>query len=238
MSAPSDPQHRLPIPSWSVRERPRERLLTGGSGHLTDAELLAVLLGSGVRTSKGSLTAVAVGRHLITEFTSLRRLARRESREWMSIAGVGRAGAARLASAFEIGRRVASEPVGDRPSIRCPADVAGILGPRLRDLDREEFWVLHLNTAGRVTHCARASQGGIASSIVEPRLVYRTALIEGAAAVVCVHNHPSGNPEPSSDDVAVTRQLAEAGRVVGIPLRDHVIIAGDAWTSLAERGFV
>jgi DNA repair protein RadC len=226
----------LPIPSWSVHERPRERLFTGGTGQLADAELLALLLGSGVKTSRGTMSALSIGRMLMAEFVTLRRLSRRDVQEWMQVAGVGRAGAARLASAFEIGRRVASEPIGDRPSIRCPADVAALLGPRLRDLDREEFWVLHLSTAGEVTYRERASQGGLSASIVEPRLVYRSALLQGAAAVICAHNHPSGNPEPSADDLAVTRQLVEAGRVVGIPMRDHVIIAGDGFTSLAERG--
>ena len=228
----------LPIASWSVHERPRERLFTGGTGQLSDAELLALLIGSGVRTATGTMSALSIGRMLMAEFVSLRRLSRRDVREWMQVAGVGRAGASRLASAFEIGRRVASEPDGDRPTVRSPADVAALLGPRLRDLDREEFWVLHLNTAGQVTYRERASQGGLSASIVEPRLVFRSALVQGAAAVICAHNHPSGNPEPSADDLAVTRQLVEAGRVVGIPVRDHVIVAGDGYTSLAERGAV
>lgn len=231
-SAPFD----LPIPSWCLHERPRERLFHAGAGPLADAELLALLLGSGVRTTSGTLSALAVGRLLLSQFGSLRRLSGRDVREWMRVSGVGRAGGSRLAAAFEIGRRVASEPAAVRPVIRRPSDVAALLGPGLRDLDHEEFWVLHLNTAGEVTRRERASQGGLASSIVEPRLVFRSALLAGAAAVIGVHNHPSGNPEPSSDDLGVTRQLSEAGRVVGIPLRDHVIIAGDGWTSLAERG--
>ncbi|MDA0874071.1 MAG: JAB domain-containing protein, partial [Bacteroidetes bacterium] len=123
-------------------------------------------------------------------------------------------------------------------TFRSPADVHREYAPVMADLKREVFRVLLLNTAHARISDFVASEGGIASSIVEPRLIFRRAIIEHAAAVICLHNHPSGNPEPSREDVAVTRQLAAAGRVLGIPLRDHVIIAGDGYTSLAERGLL
>jgi DNA repair protein RadC len=125
-----------------------------------------------------------------------------------------------------------------RCRVRGPSDIHNMLKAHMADLTGEEFWVLSLDTAGGVTGAYMVSRGGLSSSIVEPRTIFAFAVMQMAAAVVCVHNHPSGNPEPSAEDIAVTRQLVEAGRVMGIPLRDHVIIAGDGFTSLAERGCV
>ena len=122
--------------------------------------------------------------------------------------------------------------------IAGPKDIVALMAPKISNLDQEEFWVISLNQAGNVKACEMVSRGGLASSIVEPRGVFLRAVHNNAAAIVCAHNHPSGNPEPSADDVAVTRQLVEAGRILGIPVRDHVIIAGNGWTSLAERGAV
>ncbi|NQV73011.1 JAB domain-containing protein, partial [bacterium] len=123
-------------------------------------------------------------------------------------------------------------------TFRSPQDVFTEYGPVMSDLKREVFKVVLLNTA----HCRiadfTASEGGLASSIVEPRLIFRRAILEHAAAVICLHNHPSGNPEPSREDILITKQLVEAGRLLGIPLRDHLIIAADTFTSLAERGLI
>ncbi|MGA0255479.1 MAG: JAB domain-containing protein, partial [Rhodothermales bacterium] len=127
---------------------------------------------------------------------------------------------------------------GGAAAFRSPADVFREYAPIMSDLRREVFRVVLLNTGHVRISDFVASEGGIASSIVEPRLIFRRAILEHAAAVICIHNHPSGNPEPSREDVAVTRQLVRAGAHLGIPLRDHVIIAGDTYTSLAERGLV
>lgn len=151
---------------------------------------------------------------------------------------MGPARAARLAAAFELGRRVAVSARSPTAGLRRPQDVVAEFGPMLRDLHREIFVVVLLNTAHRCIGHFTASEGGLAASVVEPRLVFRRAILDHAAAVICLHNHPSGNPEPSREDGVVTRQLAEAGRVVGIPLRDHIIVAGDTYTSLAERGMI
>jgi DNA repair protein RadC len=125
-----------------------------------------------------------------------------------------------------------------RDQLRSPADAAAVLGEYFRDRDREEFVVAFLDTANTVTGLHVASVGGLASAIVEPRQVFKAALLANAAAVLLAHNHPSGNPEPSPEDVAVTRQLVGAGRVMGVPVRDHLILTGDGYTSLAERGLV
>jgi DNA repair protein RadC len=216
------------------RDRPRERLLHRGASQLTDAELLALQIGSGSRMAP----AIEIGKQLLQCYGSLRRAARRDPREWMNLGGIGPAIAGRLGAAFEIGRRIAVEPLEDRPVIHGPEDVARLMAPHMRDLPSEEFRVLMLNMAARVIGEYLVSRGGLSASIVEPRSVFRRAILESAASVVCIHNHPSGNPEPSVEDVTVTGQLVQAGAVVGIPLRDHVIIAGDGFTSLARRGLI
>lgn len=220
-------------------ERPRERLLARGAATLTDAELVGLVFGSGTRVGGRSVSAVELGAALLKTYGSLSKLARRDPAQVVRAAkGVGPAKAAQLAAVFEIGRRVEAAPPEDRVQVRSPADVAAAYGPRLRDLPREVFVVLHLNTANVVTAEYTLTTGGLAASIVEPRQVFERAILEHAASVICLHNHPSGNPEPSREDVAVTKQLAEAGTVLGIPLHDHLIIAGRGFTSLAERGLI
>lgn len=145
---------------------------------------------------------------------------------------------AQLAASFEIGRRVASTPLDEQKALRSPSDAVSRFAPSMRDLPREVFRVILLNTAARIIQSFVASEGGLAASIVEPRIVFRKAILHHAASIICLHNHPSGNPEPSAEDANITRQLAEAGKVLGIPLQDHIIIAGDGYTSLAERGMI
>ena len=126
----------------------------------------------------------------------------------------------------------------ERVQVSSPEDVAAFLHEYFRDKDREEFLIVLLNTANVVEDIAVVSTGGLAASIVEPRQVFKTAVLANAAALVCAHNHPSGNPEPSREDIRITRQLAKAGKLMGIPIHDHVIIAGATYTSLAERGLM
>jgi len=214
------------------RAYPREKLFDHGTEILTDAELLALIIGTGAR-NKSSLQ---VGEAFLHSYNSLREMASRGVRDFLSHEGVGPTKAARLAATFELGRRLSRMPREAAASFRCPQDIFREYAPFLADLKREVFKVVLLNTAHVRIADFTASEGGLASSIVEPRLIFRRAILEHAAAVICIHNHPSGNPEPSKEDILVTRQLVEAGRVVGIPVRDHVIIAADTYTSLAERG--
>ena len=230
--------YRAPIREWAEGERPRERLLARGPAALADAELIGLVFGSGTRLKGGPVSAVDLGRALIAAFGSLGKLGRRDARELTGLDGIGPAKAAQLAAAFELGRRVEAEGPGERIQVRGPADVAAAFGPGMRDLPIEVFKVVFLNTAGVVTGDWTVSEGGLAASIVEPRAVFRRAVLENAAALVCLHNHPSGNPEPSREDVAVTKQLVEAGKLIGIPIHDHLIIAGRGFTSLAERGLM
>ena len=233
--------YHAPITEWDAEDRPREKLAKHGSQVLSDAELLALIIGSGTRTAEGPVSAVGLGKALGRAFGSLSELARREEGTLTRVRGMGPAKAAKLLAAFEIGRRMeaehAAEGADERIQVQSPEDVAAAYGPQMRGLKQEVFKIVLLNTANVVEGDYTVSEGGLAASIVEPRAVFQTAVLENAAAVViCLHNHPSGNPEPSREDEKITRQLAEAGEVMGIPVHDHLIIAGSGYTSLAERG--
>jgi len=229
-------EYQVPINRWDASDRPREKLMLRGPAALSDGELVALIFGSGTRTKKGPLSAVQLGRALLQAYGSLHSLSLRDLKELMRVVGVGPAKAVQLMAAFEIGLRVESQRGGQRVQVHTPADVAAVYGPIMRDLKKEIFKVVLLNTANIITGDYTASEGGLAASIVEPRAVFRKAILENAAAVICLHNHPSGNSEPSREDLQITRQLVEAGKLMGIPVHDHIIIAGTTFTSLAERG--
>jgi DNA repair protein RadC len=216
-------------------DRPRERLRALGPGALTAVELVAILLGTG--TSERDAVAVAA-EVLASGGGSLRALARRPAGVLARVPGVGAAKAARLAAALELARRLATEPGPEDRAIRCPADVHRLCGPALRDLAVEEFRLLVLDTQHRVVRELLITRGILDSSLVHPREVFRAAIAEAAAGVVVLHNHPSGNPAPSADDRAVTRQLVEAGKLLDIPVYDHVIVGGDRYFSFAEAGLL
>lgn len=216
-------------------ERPRERLWSVGPAALTAAELVAILVGTGHR--EGDALQVAADLLAAGE-GSLRRLAGRPPGELLRQAGVGPAKAARLLAALELGRRLATEERPAAPRIRSPEDVVRLVGPRLRDLTVEEFRVLALDSQSRVLREVLVTRGLLNSSLVHPREVFRTAIAEASAGVVLVHNHPSGDPTPSPEDQAVTRQLVAAGELLDLPVYDHVIVAGDRFTSFATAGLL
>lgn len=237
MDKPSASEH-TPIHQWDAADRPRERLFKHGAGILSDAELIALLFGTGARLKKGSVSAVQLGRVTLRAFGTLRSISTKDSRALMQVTGIGKAKAAQLVAAFEMGRRVESQQEEKRVQVKSPEDVAAVYGPLMRDLKREIFKIVLLNTANVIMEDFTISEGGLAASIVEPRAVFQKAILENAAAIICLHNHPSGNLEPSREDIRVTRQLAEAGKIMGIPVHDHLIIAGRGFTSLAERGLM
>ena len=228
------------VKEWAPQEQPRERLRQSGAHALSDAELVAILLRTGTR----SRDVVSVARDLLHAFNDgvtgdcLIDVVGRDLRELEQVNGIGPVKAVTLAAAFELGNRVVARTFAERPLIGNPENIARYFIPRLRAIRKEEFHVILLNTAGEIIRDERVSEGNLNSSIATPREIFRTAIVESAASIIGLHNHPSGNPEPSSEDIAVTRQLADAGRVLGIPLRDHIIIAGEAYTSLAERGYI
>jgi DNA repair protein RadC len=152
--------------------------------------------------------------------------------------GIGPAKALELLAAFEIGRRAQAEHEHERPVFRSPQDVARRMVPLLRDRTTEVFYVLIMDSKNALKIDVELSIGTLNASLVHPREVYKVAIDNGAAAIIVVHNHPSGNPEPSTEDIDITRQLAEAGKIIGIPLHDHLIVAGEQYTSHAERGLL
>jgi DNA repair protein RadC len=222
-------------PTFSETDRPRERLWSLGTTALTTAELLAILIGTGVE-GRGVLDVAT--RLLDRSGGSLRRLAQRPRAELLRAEGIGPTKAARLLAAFELGSRLARE---DRPPverIREPEDVVRVFGGRLRDLQVEEFHLLALDSQSQVLREVMVTRGLLNSSLVHPREVFRAAIAEAAAGIIVVHNHPSGDPTPSAEDRAVTQQLAAAGRLLDLPLYDHVIIAGDRFLSFATAGLL
>ena len=227
-------QYHVPLRDWPADDRPREKLLRLGAAGLSDAELIAILIGSGTRRA----TAVDVAKELLRRHESLHRLARLSDPELERTPGIGRARAMSLLAAFEIGRRIERPAAETRPVFSSPEDVSRYMIPRLRDLVKEVFLVLLLTSANRLIREVTISEGNLNSSVVHPREVFKAAFDGLAAAVILVHNHPSGTLEPSPEDAAVTRQIVEAGRIVGIPVHDHIIIAGSNFMSFAERGLL
>lgn len=216
-------------------DRPRERLWALGPEALTTAELLAVLLGTG----RGGESVLDVAARLLeVSDGALRRLAQRPRAELLRADGIGPTKAARLLAAFELGARMAREERPVLPRIREPEDVVRLFDTRLRDLQVEEFHLLALDSQSQVLREVLVTRGLLNSSLVHPREVFRAAIAEAAAGIIVVHNHPSGDPTPSAEDRAVTQQLAAAGRLLDLPLYDHVIIAGDRFLSFATAGLL
>lgn len=222
------------IPRWPKNERPRERLLQDGPQHLTEAELLGILLGKGTRRK----TAIDLARELLDRYESLPKLFSRSPSELTTVKGIGSAKAAILSAAFELVRRIQSRKDVDRPLFKRSSDVAGHYLPLMRDLRKEVFKVLLLNRANRFIREVFISEGTLDASIVHPRDVFKEALLEPAAGIILIHNHPSGNPSPSDEDLRITKQLVDAGRLLGIKVYDHIILAGDNYRSLADEGLI
>jgi DNA repair protein RadC len=217
----------LPAP-----ERPRERLLAGGAGSLSERELLALLIGSGAR----GRSALALAEDLLRD--GLYALAQREPLELARERGLGPARAACVAAALELGSRLAAAPRPEAPVFRSPAETAAFLLPRHSRRPVEVFGVLALDVRHRLRREVIVSTGCLTSSLVHPREVFQHAVLARAAGLVLFHNHPSGDPEPSADDVALTRRLAAAGTLMGIEVLDHLVLGAARWVSLKERGIL
>jgi DNA repair protein RadC len=222
----------MAIEQWPASERPRERLYHSGADALADAELLALQLGSG----RPGQNAVDVARDMLAAYGSLAGVASREVTELARVPGVGRAKAARLASAFELTRRLRARTPGARTVLGSPAEVHAAFAPLMEDLPREVFRVALLDAQNGLLRDVIVSEGTLSSSLVHPREVFRPALLEPAASIILLHNHPSGDPTPSREDVRLTRQLAECARLLDLRLNDHVVIGHGRYVSLAQRG--
>ncbi|MEX1211994.1 MAG: DNA repair protein RadC [Balneolaceae bacterium] len=221
-----------PIQQLSKDELPREKLIRFGSGTLSNAELLAIL----IRTGSAEMNVLETSRHVVQRYPTLRKLTRCDWRELTLIPGIARVKAVTLEAAFELSRRLETATIGTSVTIRSPEDAAAYFSPRLRDLSHEVFMVAFLNNAKRLTGHETVSQGGATATIVDPSDVFRRAILHRARSILVLHNHPSGQARESAADVQLTRRLHESGRLLGIPLDDHIIIAGDHFVSLRSRG--
>ncbi len=231
VSEPSS--YHLKITEWPLEERPREKLLSRGVQSLSDSELLAILIRSGA----GKITAVDLANTLLKDYETLHRICTRSVQELRQYKGLGDTKAITLLAAFELGRR-SSKKDSEIININSPEDVFKYFQSGFRDLKQEVFKVLLLNSANHFLRIVKISDGILNSSLVHPREVFYPAINEPAASIILMHNHPSGNPEPSSDDIQITRQIVEAGKILGIPVHDHIIIAIDKFTSFAEKGLI
>ena len=222
------------ITQWPKGERPREKLMNHGASLLTDAELLAIL----IRTGTDKITAVDLAKTLLQEFGSLSRVASRTVQDFKQYKGLGEEKCVALVAAFEIGRRSAVFLQEEKMRITSPEGIVKRFQPLFRDMKHEVFKVILLDSANHYIRDITVSSGILNSSLVHPREVFRYAITEPAASIILLHNHPSGNVEPSSEDVQITRQLVEAGKIIGIPVHDHIIITASSYTSFAERGIL
>ncbi len=217
------------IREWREDDRPREKLLKNGPGALSDSELLAILIRSGTH----GRSALEVARNLLEKYDSIASLAKRDVSEICSVKGLGPVKAVEMAAAFEISRRVAARPAQKLP-FSSPETVAECYIPMLRHELTEKFLVLLLNSANLLIKDVLISKGSINQSIVHPREVFRKAIIESAVSIILLHNHPSGDPTPSAQDKQLTKRLVQAGELIGIKVVDHVIIAGETYSSFLK----
>jgi len=217
---------------WPSEERPRERLYHKGAEALADAELLAIQLGTGV----SGLSAVELARELLVRYGSLSGLAARSVAELAGLPGVGRVKAIRLASMFELTRRLRSRNGGPRVVLASPEQVFARYGPLMEDLQKEVFRVALLDAQNGLIKDVVVSEGTLSASLVHPREVFRPAILEPAASLILLHNHPSGDPTPSREDLRLTRQLVECAQMLDLRVHDHVVIGHGRYASLAQRG--
>jgi DNA repair protein RadC len=225
-------RYSLAMKDLPPEERPRERLAKHGPEALSTPELLAILLRTG--TARESALDVAEG--IVAQAGGLRGLATATIEQLSQIRGVGVVKAIEIRAAVELGKRISAFTHEARPTVRCPEDVWQLVQSELRHEPREHFKVLLLDTRNQVIRVSTVSVGSLTESIVHPREVFREAIRHSSAALIAVHNHPSGDPTPSQEDIQVTRRLDEAGRTVGIDVLDHVIVGEGRYVSLKERG--
>jgi DNA repair protein RadC len=221
------------LKNWPEAERPRERLLRQGADALSDAQLLGIIL----RTGTGGRTAVDVGRDLLERFGGLNGIAQAGINELTMVPGIGSAKAAEIKAAIELGRRHL-KPTMAGASFCASKEVADFYQPRLRDARKEEFRCILLDTKNRLIREETVSTGSLTASLVHPRETFKSAVRESAAAVIFVHNHPSGDTKPSQEDILLTKRLVQAGDLLGIRVLDHVIVGDGNHFSFKDNGMI
>ena len=231
----SDYHTKLTIKTWAEEDRPREKLLLKGRAALSDAELIALLIGSGNR----HVSAVGLSKEILAGVANnLSELAKLSVHDMMKHEGIGEAKAISIAAALELGRRRREEEGVRKKKITSSKDVYEVLGPRLEDLDHEEFWILLLNRANMIIGKYEISKGGVSGTVADSKIIFKLAIEHLASAIILCHNHPSGNLKPSDTDIKTTEKLKKAGLIMDIPILDHIIIADSGYCSLADEGLI
>ncbi len=221
------------IKFWAEEDRPREKLLLKGKLSLSDAELLAILIGSGSREE----TAVSLSQKILqSQENSLHQLGKSSVSDLQQFKGIGEAKAISIVAAMELGRRRQLSPIKDKPQIRSSKDAYQVLAPIISDLPHEEFWILLLNRANKVIGRERVSIGGVAGTVVDAKIIFRKALSSLACGIILCHNHPSGSLHPSQADLDITQKLKKAGQNLEINVLDHLIISEMGYFSFADEG--
>jgi DNA repair protein RadC len=229
------PQDSLSIKNWAEEDRPREKLLLKGKSSLTEVELIAIIIGSG--TSK--LSAVEVARSILSAHENdLHQIARLSITDLKKFKGIGTAKAIAIIAALELGRRRKEGAVTHKPKISDAQGVYQLMKPELLDLNHEQFWLLLLKRNNEVIQKIQLSKGGVSGTVVDAKLIFKHAVELLASSIILVHNHPSGNHQPSTADIKITNQLKEAGRVMDIPILDHVIFTNERYFSFADESIL
>jgi len=228
-------QH-LSIKEWALEDRPREKLIAKGLASLSDAELLAILIGSG--SAKES--AVELSKKILHDCkNNLNSLGKKTVNDLKTnYHGVGDAKAITIVASLELGRRRKLQESEERIKVTCSQDVCNLFQPILGDLPHEEFWVLLLNRSNKIIAKNKVSQGGIAGTVIDVRLILKSAIDHLASSIVLCHNHPSGNNQPSEADTNITKKMSEAGRIMDIPVLDHIIVTDASYFSYADEGML
>jgi DNA repair protein RadC len=224
-----------PIKEWKEDDRPREKMMQKGSGSLSDSEILAIIINNGTRGK----SAIDLAKELLGLVDNdISKLVNLEYATIQTIKGIGPAKAVSIAASLELAKRFKIRSFGELKSYRSPEEIAQYFIPEFMGMRTETFFALLLNTSNQVIKRVNISQGSLNSSVVHPREVFRFAVVESAASMILLHNHPSGNPNPSNEDKEITRNLVEAGNMMKIKVIDHIIIAGNTFYSFAKNGLI
>ncbi|TMM29504.1 JAB domain-containing protein [Polaribacter aestuariivivens] len=226
---------KLTIKSWALDDRPREKLIAKGKTSLSDAELIAILIGSGNREE----SAVALSKRILKSVNgNINELAKLSVEKLMEFKGIGEAKAIAIITALELGKRRQLEVALEKPKITSSKDVANLMQSIIGDLEHEEFWVLFMNNSNKVITKTQVSKGGLTATIVDVRLLFKRALELASVAIIVCHNHPSGKINPSSADKQLTEKIKQAGVTLDIKLLDHLIITQKDYFSFADEGIL
>jgi DNA repair protein RadC len=226
-------ENKISIKAWAEEDRPREKLNSQGRRSLTDAELIAILIGSGSRTE----SAVELSKRILHHYgNDLNNLGKASVSELSRFKGIGEAKAIAIIAALEIGRRRNDTETKTPDTITCSKDTFNIMRRHLMDLDHEEFWIIPLSRSGKVLAKELISKGGLSGTVADPKIIFNIALQHHAASIVMIHNHPSGNLKPSQLDIELTKKIANAGKMLDMNVLDHIIITNDGFYSFADEG--